>query len=445
MSCPSSLIARYLQKFPVSNSCSGRLNAVIAGGAAHDSWRLEPFGIFFEKAKGVFKWTVEGERVIDFWMGHGALLCGHAFAPVVRAVQSQAEIGLHFGGSHALQIRWGELVSNLVPGAQSVRFTASGTEATLLAIRIARALTGRRVIVKVDGHFHGWHDDAMAHFVDADAAGFDTSSTEEVRLAGSANKEALSAVLDDTVAGIILEPGGGGSGALPYTSACLSELKDLARGNGSVLIFDETVSGFRYSPGGVQAVTGVIPDITILGKILAGGLPGAAVSGLKPVMESFGEGTIWEGRSIRIPHTGTFNGNPLSAAAGIAMLEQIGDGKHQQCAEHAAIELVGLVNEQAQQEGVDVALFQQGSIFHILIGAQTDGFSLGPSEGAVLLPRRHSTSYRLLRIALLVHGVDSHLTHGWVSSAHTPAVIRDTATAFGNAFRELKSEGALPQ
>jgi glutamate-1-semialdehyde 2,1-aminomutase len=442
---PSSLIARYSQKFPVSENCSGRLRTVIAGGAAHDSWRLEPFGTFFEKSKGAFKWTVEGERVIDFWMGHGALLCGHAFAPVVRAVQRQAEIGLHFGGSHQLQMRWGELVSHLIPGAESVRFTASGTEATLLAIRVARALTGRRVIVKVDGHFHGWHDAAMAHFVDADSAGFDTSSTEEVRLASSASKEALSKVLDDTVAGIILEPGGGGSGALPYAAACLNDLKALARGNGSVLIFDETVSGFRYSPGGVQAMTRVTPDITILGKILAGGLPGAAVSGLRTVMEGFGEGTTREGRAIRIPHTGTFNGNPLSAAAGIAMLEQIGDGKHQRCAEQAAIELVGLVNEQAEREGVDVALFQQGSIFHILIGAQTDAFPVGPSQGAVLLPRKYSESYHLLRIALLVHGVDSHLTHGWISSAHTPAVIRETATAFGDAFRELKSEGVLPQ
>lgn len=429
----------------MSKNCSGRLNTVLAGGAAHDSWRLEPFGILIEKAEGAFKWTIESERLIDFWMGHGALLCGHAFAPVVRAVQSQARIGLHFGGSHPLQLRWGELVSRLVPGAEAVRFTASGTEATLLAFRVARALTGRKVIVKVDGHFHGWHDGAMAHFVDADSAGFDTSSTEEVRLASSASKEALSEVLDDTVAGVILEPGGGGSGALPYASACLRDLKDLARGNGSILIFDETVSGFRYSPGGVQAMTGVIPDMTILGKIMAGGLPGAALAGLKPVMESFGEGTIREGRSIRIPHTGTFNGNPLSAAAGVAMLEQISDGTHQQCAEEAAIELVGLVNEEAQREAVDVALFQQGSIFHILIGARTDGFAVGPSEGAVLLPRKYSESYRWLRIALLVHGVDAHLMHGWVSSAHTAAVIRETATAFGSAFQELKSQGALPQ
>jgi glutamate-1-semialdehyde 2,1-aminomutase len=440
----ATLAARYSQKYPRSSHESARLRSVMAGDATHDGWRLEPFGILTEKAEGALKWTIDDQQVIDYWMGHGSLLCGHAFAPVVNAVLRQARIGLHYGGPHPLQIRWAELVTQLVPGAESVRFTASGTEGTLLAFRVARAFTGRKVIIKLDGHFHGWHDGAMSHFTSSDTAGFDSSSTEEVRLAPHSDVDKIRQLLDSNVAGIILEPGGGGSGALPWSCEFLHRLQAMSRENGSLLIFDETVSGFRYAPGGVQSISGVIPELTVLGKILTGGLPGGAVAGLREVMEVFGKGTAREGRTARVPHTGTSNGNPLSAAAGSAMLEQVHDGSHQRRAHDAAKLLVSLVNDEASREKLDVNLFQQGGVFHIMIGAAQHDLPSGPSEGAVLLPRLHPEYYRCLRLALLIHGVDSHPVHGWVSSAHSSDVIDETARAFGAAFRDLKQQSLLP-
>jgi glutamate-1-semialdehyde 2,1-aminomutase len=435
---------RYASAYRTSSQEAQGLKAVLAGGAAHDSWRMEPFCPLTVRAAGALKWTIDDRPLIDYWMGHGALLCGHGFPPVVEAVRQQATLGLHFGGSHPLQIRWAELIRRLISGAEATRFTSSGTEGTLLSLRTARAFTGRNVIVKFDGHFHGWHDDSLSHFMPAEESGFDLSSTEEVRVASPGDIDSVRQVLDSDVAAIILEPGGGGSGALPWSAQFLGELSELSLANGSLLIFDETVSGFRYSPGGVQALCGVRPDLTVLGKILTGGLPGGAISGTKDVMSVFGAGTERNGRRIRVPHTGTFNANPLSAAAGVAMLEQIADGSHQRLAHEAADQLVLLVNEYAAREGVDVFLFQQGGIFHIAIGAERAGLPAGPSAGAAALPGTYPDCYRALRLALLIHGVDSHPVHGWLSSAHTGEILTETAKAFGEAFADLRQLSLLP-
>jgi glutamate-1-semialdehyde 2,1-aminomutase len=440
----SPLTARYAKKFPRSAAAALRLDQVVAGGATHDAWNLRPFGVLVERAAGAHKWTVEGVRLIDYWMGHGALLCGHAYGPVVEAVTRQAARGFHYGASHPLQIRWSELIIGLVPGAERVRFTASATEATLLALQVARAVTGRKVIVRLDGHFHGWYDSAMSYFVPAESSGFDTSSTSEVRLAAGACIEDVVEVFDDTVAGLILEPGGGGSGALPLSHDLLRELRRLTRANGTVLIFDETVTGFRAAPGGVQALADVVPDLTVLGKILVGGLPGGALAGQRWAMETFGAGTVHEGRHVRVLHTGTFNANPLSAAAGVAMLEHVADGHHQRLAEAGASQLARLVNEEAAREGVDVALFEQSGIFHVLIGAHHCGYPVAPGAGAVLLPRDHADWYASLRLALLLRGVDSHPVHGWLSSAHDAEVIAKTAVAFREAFQDLRRFGLVP-
>src|SRR5262249_19779553 len=139
-----------------------------------------PFSVYMERAEGARKWDVAGHGFIDYWMGHGALLMGHGFAPVVEAVGRQATRGTHFGACHPLGVRWAELVRDMILSAERARFTASGTEATLLAFRIARAYTGRDLILKFDSHFHGWHDEAMAHYFPRSSAGFNPGSEEQV-------------------------------------------------------------------------------------------------------------------------------------------------------------------------------------------------------------------------------------------------------------------------
>lgn len=430
----------YAETFPAWEQLSRRAERVLAGGAIHDSQHLKPFAPYFERAQGPYKWG-GGQRFVDYWMGHGALLLGHSFAPVVQAVARQLEQGSQFGGSHETVVRWAELICELIPSAERVRFAASGTEATLLAMRVARAFTGRRRILKFDGHFHGWHDEAMAYFVAPEVGGFNPGTVEHVALGDPDDVESVAEFLaEGEVAAVILEPGGGGSGALPWSSQFLAALREATRAHDTLLIFDEVVSGFRYNPGGVQALVGITPDVTVLGKIVCGGLPGAALAGRAEVMSVFGGGTRIGDRQVRVPHTGTFNANPLSAAAGLAMLEHVRDGAAQQAARRAASRLAARVNEAARAVGVDVQMYtHDASIFHISIGSHAPDapkHTLAP----VALFGRHAERHAILRRALLLEGVDCHPLHGWVSAAHDDAAIDFTATAFEAAFRRVRQE-----
>lgn len=438
---PVETCSDYEKKFSESRNLFLRARNVMAGETTHDGWRLDPFPVYIERAEGAFKWDVSGHRFIDYWMGHGALLLGNCFPPVVEAVQRQLLRGSHYSAAHEMEVRWAESVCDLIPSAERVRFTSSGTEATLLALRAARAFTGRSLIVKFDGHFHGWHDEALAHFITAQQAGLNEGSISQVMVADPFSVgSAIELVESDCVAAVIIEPGGGGSGGLPWDTLFLSSLREATREHGTLLIFDEVVSGFRYSPGGVQQLCGVIPDITVLAKILCGGLPGGAIAGRADVMKVFGGGTDVGERKARVQHTGTFNGNPLSAAAGVAMLAHVGDGTAQEHAQEMAALLVKKVNEAAESNNVDVRLYNQSSIFHILIGACARGLPLGPSGAVVTLYATRPELYNSLRRALLLEGVDSHPVHGWVSAAHCAADIEATAQAFYRVFKRLSRE-----
>jgi glutamate-1-semialdehyde 2,1-aminomutase len=429
----------YAERFPMSAAMSQRAARVVAGGTQHDSWRLQPFPVYFTEARGPFKWDIEGHRLVDCWMGHGALLFGHGYRPVLDAVARQLTRGTHLGGAHDLEVRWAELVCQLIPSAERVRFTSSGTEATQLALRVARAFTGRNHVVKLDGHFHGWHDEALAHFVEPVSAGLNTYSLEGISIGDSWSLASVAELLsEEPTAAVILEPGGGGSGALPWTADFLRELRQITQEHRALLIFDEVVSGFRYSPGGVQKLCGVLPDLTVLGKILAGGLPGAALAGRADVMAVFGAGTKGAAGPAKVVHTGTFNANPLSAAAGIAALERLGDGVAQEAAARAAETLARLANEAARANEIDVCLYTQSSIFHVMIGARRAGSLLGPSSSVMTLYKAQPERYDILRRALLLEGVDCHPLHGWLSAAHDTSAVSEAATAFDRAFRHLR-------
>ena len=264
----------YQARFSGSAALHGRAARVLAGGAAHDLWDTHPFPVYFERAKGPCKWDHENNRFIDFWTGHGAHLCGHAFEPVQEAVAIRLGMGTHLTAPAEAQILWAEQVCALVPSAERVRFTSSGTEATMLALRVARAHTGRRHVIKFDGHFHGWHDEVLSDYSERSAAGRHPLSGELRSLFPCTDIAAACRRMEHRdVAALILEPGGGSSGALPWSPEDLRALREAATRTGTVLVFDEVVSGFRYRPGGVQELAGVTPDLTALGKILGGGFP----------------------------------------------------------------------------------------------------------------------------------------------------------------------------
>ena len=288
-SASSKVVETYRAMHPKSAALYERARAIIPGGVTHDGRHMKPFPVYVERALGSHKWDVDGHDYVDYWMGHGALFLGHCHPKVVKAIQDQASKGTHFGGSHELEVRWAELITKLIPSAEMVRFAMSGTEATHLALRIARAFTGRNKVVKFQGHFHGWHDGVVAAvnppYDVPMSAGVPESVLDQLLVCPPNDIKSVDTMLErGDVAAVILEPAGGQSGTTPTIPGYLQELRSLTTRHKVVLIFDEVITGFRYAPGGAQAYFGVTPDMTTLAKIVAGGLPGAAVVGKKELL-----------------------------------------------------------------------------------------------------------------------------------------------------------------
>ena len=435
------ILERYRTLHPKAAKLYDRAREVIPGGITHDIRHLTPFSIYVDRASGVRKWDVDGHEYIDYWMGHGALFLGHCHPAVVKAIQGQVARGTHFGASHELEIRWAELVQQLIPSGEMVRFTMSGTEATHLALRVTRAFTGKSKIVKFHGHFHGWHDGVVAGvhppFEVPLSAGVPGATLDQVLLCPPNDIKAVETLLErGDVAGVILEPAGGQAGTTPTVSGYLHDLRALTRRHGVVLIFDEVITGFRYAPGGAQAYFNVVPDLTTLAKIVAGGLPGGAVCGRRELMSMIahrGDPT-WD-RSERVAHAGTFNANPVSAAAAIATLEICADGALQARANKAGEGLRRGLGDAMKRVGIPGAVYGEASIYHV-------SFEGKPGLAGFDRPRR-ADLYHLLRCALINEGVDCSLNHGWVSALHTDADIAGTVAAYERAFAAIAAEGTF--
>src|SRR5579859_6100937 len=334
ISAPTALDEAFTRRFARSGELYERSRKAIAGGITHDSRNFAPFPIYIDHAEGSRKWDVDGNELLDHWMGHGALILGHNHPEVVAAVAEQVHKGTHYGACHELEVAWAEQVQRMIPSAEWVRFTMSGTESTMLAIRDARAFTGREKIIRFAGHFHGWHDYAMAGyqppFDTPTSTGVPKAVAESMLVAYPNNIDSVRELMDahpGEVASVILEPGGGSNGIIPTDVAFLKQLRQLCSERGVVLIFDEVINGFRYAPGGAQERYGVTPDVTTLAKIVAGGLPGGARSEERRVLQvqTF-KGELHKDRFERVLQQGTFNANPMSAAAGVCALEIVGEG-----------------------------------------------------------------------------------------------------------------------
>ncbi len=448
------IVQAYRGANPKSEALYARAEKTIPGGITHDIRHLRPFPLYVERAQGSRKWTADGQELIDYWMGHGALFLGHNHPQVMRAVAEQAARGTHYGACHELEVRWAEWVTRLVPSAEKVRFTASGTEATHLAMRLARAFTGREKVLKFEGHFHGWHDYATAGVKPPYAApassGVPGASAEAMVLCPPNDLGRVEALLDrhPDIGAAILEPAGGTSGTIPTDPAFLRGLRDLTRARGVVLIFDEVISGFRYAPGGAQEYFGVTPDLTSLAKILAGGLPGGAVCGRADIMDllAFREDAAWNRRG-RVAHAGTYNSNPLCAAAGIAALELVADGERQRAANAAGERLRRAMNQAIYRLQADACVYGESSLFAIFLEPchirQRCDRSRCTLDHTSLQTFRDPGLYHLLRLAMILHGVDIPASHSWMSCVHSDEDRDKTVTAFEGALAMLLDEGLL--
>ena len=314
---------RYIELHPGSAERHAKAKDLFPHGVTHDTRRLSPFPLYATHGVGPHKWDVDGNRLIDYLTGHGSLILGHSHPDIVAAVTEQVNKATHLSASTDQEIRWAQWVRELIPCAEKVRFHSSGTEATLMALRMCRAYTGKSKVVKFEGHFHGWHDYAVAGSAGIGGIPQETLSTmivlppDDISIVEKTLKE-------NDVAAVILEPTGAHMGQSPIRPSFLDELREVTESYGVILIFDEVVTGFRASNGGAQAHYGVTPDMTTLAKILGGGLPGGAVAGKAEIinMIEFRDDPEYN-QNNRIAHAGTFNANPLSAAAGIKALELV--------------------------------------------------------------------------------------------------------------------------
>ncbi|ABU57902.1 aspartate aminotransferase family protein [Roseiflexus castenholzii] len=438
------IIETYIQKHPRSQALFGQAQALFPSGVTHDGRYVTPFPLYVEQCAGAHKWDADENRLIDYWMGHGALLLGHGHPAIVAAVQRQMERGTHYGAEHELSLQWAQLVKRLVPGIERLRFTASGTEATMMALRLARAFTGKPVVLRFTGHYHGWHD-LLAHDTNdasAPAGLYDgmLGSTVVAPTDLDYVEQALRSRTD--IAAVILEPTGASYGAIPLPHGFLRDLRQLTWRYGVLLICDEIVTGFRVAPGGAQQRAGVTADLTTLAKILAGGLPGGAVGGRADILRhlAFGDAEWNQVRKIR--HFGTFNAAPLSAAAGTAMLGIVAnDAPGAHAATLGERLITGMNAELRRRRLAGWAVYGDASIFHIVAGCSV-GFppgELDPTAPPDELKRGGDPRLvQLLRLGMINHGVDlMRGRSGFVSAAHTPGDIDATIAAFATTLDEM--------
>jgi glutamate-1-semialdehyde 2,1-aminomutase len=449
----SKIEAEYRARTRRSAELHARAREVIPAGLTHDSRTLLPYPIFAARASGPRKWDVDGNEYVDYFGGHGALLLGHGHPAVVEAVERQIGLGTHWGASHEGEVRWAELVNRLVPCAGRVRFTASGTEASHLALRLARAFTGKPKVIRFVGHFHGWHDGvapgAMSHFEGGVPAGIPAGLVEQTVLlpADDAGRVADTLESRNDVAAVILEASGASWGQVPLPDGFLAALRKVTSQHGVVLIFDEVITGFRWSRGGAQQRFGIAPDMCVLAKIVAGGLPGGAVAGRAEIMDQLDASVAKAAGREKIGHQGTFNSNPLCAAAAVATLSIVESEDVCAKAEHTAAEIRDGMRRILVEEQIPWGVYGEASSFLIfqnpnrlfLDPATFDARKLGFKglKGA----RNPDLAYRL-RVAMLANGVDiMGAPGGLVSATHGSREVSQTLDAFRTAVRWLKSEG----
>ena len=438
----------YVESRPTSQKLYDEAVTRLAGGVAHDSRYVAPFPLYIDRAKGSRKWDVDGHEYIDYSMGSASLLLGHAHPDVVAALVEQAPKGTFYGSCTPLEVEWAGLVQQLIPSAEQIRFVGSGTEATMLAIRVARAFTGKSKIIRFEGHYHGWHDHVavgmQAPFDEAPTLGLLPAIVAATVVLPANDPARVEAELkkDKDIAAVILEASGASWGTVPLVSGFHAELRRLTEKYGVLLIFDEIITGFRHSPGGVQALIGVTPDITTMAKVVTGGLPGGAVGGRADVMRVLDPRTEFGGRRPGAIHRGTFNANPLAAAAGIAALKVVTTGEPQRHANALAARLRQQMQEVLNRHGVAGVVYGDASTFHIYFGragnGSIDGLSAGELKG---IPKKTVSAFQQ---ALRVRGVDvMSYTGGLTSLAHTDEDVRQTVHVFDEAVAELVADGVL--
>ena len=392
--------------------------------------------LFIARGQGARVYDVDGNSFIDYVASWGPLILGHADPGIVAAVQRAAALGTSFGAPTELEIELARLVVEAVPSVEMVRFVNSGTEATMSALRLARAFTSRDKVIKFEGGYHGHADMLLAKAGSGvltlgapDSPGVPATAAQHTLTApynDLAAVERIFAEVGGEVAAVIVEPVAGNMGVVPPAAGFLQGLRDLTRRAGALLIFDEVITGFRVAYGGAQARYGVTPDLTCLGKIIGGGLPVGAYGGRREIMELMAPiGPVYQ--------AGTLSGNPLAMSAGIQMLKTLRTpGVYEELERKAAYLAEGLA-EAARDAGVPAHLNRVGSML-------TTFFTDRPVVDYVSAKTADTRTYARYFNGMLERGVyfaPSQFEAGFVSTAHADADLDQTIEAARAALRAI--------
>lgn len=394
---------------------------------------------FFARAAGSHVWDVDGNEYIDYVGSWGPMILGHAHPDVVRGVQETAALGMSFGAPCELEIELAQLVIDMVPSIEVVRFVNSGSEATMSALRLARGFTGRDKFIKFDGGYHGHADGFLvkagsgaATFGEPDSAGVPADYAKLTLTAPFNDIEAVKRLFADNrgeIACIIVEPVPGNSGVmLLYENGFLQQLRDLCDAEGALLIFDEVMCGFRVAPGGAQERFGIMPDLTCLGKIIGGGLPVGAYGGREEIMRQISpDGPVYQ--------AGTLSGNPLAMRAGLETLTRLKAPGFYEELERKSARLVEGLLAGCQAAGVPAVANRVGAMFTLFF-TDTDAITCAADVS------NHCDLAFFGRFfnAMLDEGVylaPSQYEAAFVSAAHTDEDIDNTIAAAGRALARL--------
>lgn len=441
-----------MRESTVSRRLYGSASDVLAAGVSSDARRPLPgrVPLFVDRAEGAHLIDVDGNDVVDYVLGQGPMILGHSASSVVSEVIAQVPRGQAFAAQHRLEAEVANLVVELVPCADLVRFNSVGSEAVHGAWRLARGFTGRPLILKFEGHYHGWLDpELVSVHPNPDQAGPARAPHPTLQTGGQAQSvlgDLLVAPWNDQqsfdrivkehagqIAAVVLEPVLCNSGCIAPRDGFLEYIRAETIRNGILLIFDEVITGFRLSPGGAQQYLGVTPDLAVFGKAMAGGFPVSCIAGRADVMSAISDG--------RVGHAGTFNSNPVGMAAALATLREIragGEGLYEGIRARGKRLAEGLVAVAADR-GVPMVIESHGTVFQTYVAHEAPG---DYREFA----RTGRAAMAELAAALLERCVNIVPRGLWfLSAAHSDADVDYTLTAFGDALDDEVFRRSLAQ